>query len=82
MGEYEKKSIEMEQYNNELAKRIAIMRTGIKSHREELGFRLPSINRTRMKTSSYEKEEQEANIHRSHYLPDLKNQTEDNIAAS
>lgn len=57
------------------------MRTGIKSHREELGFKLPTINRTRMKTASLKEEEQESNANHSHFLPDLKNQTEDNIAS-
>jgi chromosome segregation ATPase len=53
LNEYEKKSIELEQYNGELAKRITFLKRGIKSHREELGFRLPNINRVRMNTSSY-----------------------------
>lgn len=42
---------------------------------------MPSINRIRLRTASEKEEEQESNINRSHFLPDLKNMTEDNIAS-
>jgi hypothetical protein len=75
LDQYEKKSLEISNYNQTLQKRIREMQNGIKNHKEEIGFHLPDIARQRIKT--YLSEKDELPTHKSFVLPHIGSLTEE-----
>lgn len=75
LDQYEKKSLEISNYNQTLQKRIREMQNGIRNHKEEIGFHLPDIARQRIKT--YLSEKEPIATHKSFALPQIGSLTEE-----